>query len=85
MKFYDRESEQQLLKEVLDQSKREALQLGWGETHYDGSTYLAHSFDKEQSTIHIYASDGTIVKRISYLDITQVREIIRDEETKKCD
>jgi len=65
--------------------KLKNLQLGWGETHYDGSTYLAHSFDKEQSTIHIYASDGTIVKRISYLDITQVREIIREVETKKCD
>ena len=58
------------------------LQLEWGETYYDGSTYLAHSFDKEQSTIHIYASDGTIIKRTNYLDFTQIRDIIREADHK---
>ena len=51
------------------------LQLSWREL-YGNTMSLHRQFDKEQSAIHIYASDGTIIKKIKYSDESQIRDII---------
>lgn len=59
MKFYDRESEQQLLKDVLDQSKREArmtVLMGRrriGKTELSQDTMVAQTPELRKMTIHI--------------------------------
>lgn len=59
------------------------LQLSWEESSYSNRLSLHRQFDKEHSAIHIYASDGTIVRKIKYSEASQIWDIIRETMNKK--
>ena len=57
------------------------LKLSWGKPLL-GDMYLDKSFNKQLSAIHIYAPDGSIIKKVNYRDDSQIRNIIYEEMDK---
>lgn len=61
------------------------LHLAWEERSWGDTIYLhlQREFNKEQSSIHIYAANSTVVRKIPYKDEQHIKDIIWKENRGK--